>query len=45
MSTVFALLGHPEQAVAEEAVQELIRRGVPADEAWIQFYSARRRTV
>lgn len=42
MSTVFALLRHPNLEVAEEAVQELIRRGLPADEAWTRFYAARR---
>ena len=41
MTTVFALLRHPDLAVAEEAVQELIRRGVVADEAWLNFYEAR----
>lgn len=42
LDTVYALLRHPEPAVAEEAVQELIRRGLTADEAWTQFYAARR---
>ena len=42
LDTVYALLRHPDLVVAEEAARELARRGLTADEAWTQFYAARR---